>query len=487
MYRHFSMLFVTLLVSVFLRPVLADGVSTTPQLRYSITPDTVRVVLDLPGEATYTDQSTPKALSFTLSTPLMKELAPLTLDDPIVTGVTVTPDAQGCAVLKIDLAQARKTHIFTLPPAEEKPFRLVIDILKRYNRSEEQTLAPGVRYTYLESQTDTRYLAAHLLEIDTRVPGVHLAVTAAQGDRERVCAMTARTGAVCGINGGYFLGTLNTRPVGLLKVDQQVLSLPIWGRSAVAFPAEGAPVLLNPQGVWHVTLPDGTTRDFSDVLDAQTQTPPPASLVINGRTFIQYPANPTGLTVVVRNGKIFARTTLAGELAPGDFAVQLSADEAKALDAQLVVDAAMTVTPVLTPDLAAYPSAVGAGPRLLRTGQIAISGQEERIPPDILNGRTARTGIGITADQQVVVAVVEPVGAYGGGATLDELAELLKDHGAVDALNLDGGGSSTLAIGANTVNYPPGAWVRPVASGVMVFSTKSLTIPDVGVAHNAVP
>ncbi len=54
-----------------------------------------------------------------------------------------------------------------------------------------------------------------------------------------------------------------------------------------------------------------------------------------------------------------------------------------------------------------------------------------------------RTAVGIRADGTVLILVVDGrVPTYSNGATLADVAELLRSHGAVDALNLDGGGSS---------------------------------------------
>jgi exopolysaccharide biosynthesis protein len=39
-------------------------------------------------------------------------------------------------------------------------------------------------------------------------------------------------------------------------------------------------------------------------------------------------------------------------------------------------------------------------------------------------------------------------------------------------MNLDGGSSSAMAFDGRTVNYPPTTWVRPVASGILVFDDR---------------
>ena len=72
---------------------------------------------------------------------------------------------------------------------------------------------------------------------------------------------------------------------------------------------------------------------------------------------------------------------------------------------------------------------------------------EERFQNDILNSRAPRTALGIRADGSLLLVTVN--GRNPGisvGMTLEELAELMIELGAVDAMNLDGGGSTTMVI-----------------------------------------
>jgi len=453
----------------------ADGDITGIAVRYSVSTQKVRVVLDLPKEATIVNQSTPTAVVVAVNIPLANSLAPVTITDPVVTGVTVTPDAKRQAVLTVSLAKPSKCTVFTLPAADGKPFRVVVDVLKLFTKEERQTLSPAIQYLRIERQTEDHYTVAHLVEVNTSDPHVRVDAVAAQGERERVAAMVERTGAVCGVNGGFFLDS--TRPVGLVKVDNQVRSMPIWGRTAVAFPGNGQPILGNPAGVWRMTLPDGTTRDLPDWMDASILPQSPTAAVQSGATFAQTPANPGGVTAIIRDGKVVARPTDATPLTPGDVAIRLRGDEAKALDGVLVVGAAVTMTPVLTPAWTEYIGAVGAGPRLLRDGEVEITADAERIPGDIRNGRAARTALGLTADGRMLLLVAEAPKPFDTGMTLEEIANLLKAHGALQAINLDGGGSSNLAIGATTVNYPPNTWIRPVADGILVFDDRVKPTP----------
>src|SRR5690606_18927637 len=121
----------------------------------------------------------------------------------------------------------------------------------------------------------------------------------------------------------------------------------------------------------------------------------------------------------------------------------------------------------LTPDWLAQGirHAIGGGPRLLRAGRMHITAEEERFGSDIRLGRAPRSAIGLTRDGKALLVTVS--GRQPGvsiGVTLQELAEILLDLGAVDAMNLDGGGSSTLVVGDRVMNLPSGGSERPVGN-----------------------
>jgi len=77
-----------------------------------------------------------------------------------------------------------------------------------------------------------------------------------------------------------------------------------------------------------------------------------------------------------------------------------------------------------------------------------------------------RTAIGVTDDNQLIMMVVD--GRQPGhsiGVTLPELAYMMQSCGAVDAINMDGGGSSTMVVaGKGIVNIPSDGAERPVSN-----------------------
>jgi hypothetical protein len=75
-------------------------------------------------------------------------------------------------------------------------------------------------------------------------------------------------------------------------------------------------------------------------------------------------------------------------------------------------------------------------------------------------GRHPRSVVGWNAAEVLLVTVDGRQPGYSVGMSLPEAAELLRALGATEALNLDGGGSTTLAVGATVVNRPSDRMVR---------------------------
>src|SRR5690625_2412075 len=71
------------------------------------------------------------------------------------------------------------------------------------------------------------------------------------------------------------------------------------------------------------------------------------------------------------------------------------------------------------------------------------------------DNRHPRTAVALTSDKKLLLMTVDGRNSQAEGFNLNELAEILKWSGATDALNLDGGGSTTLYIeNKGVVNYP---------------------------------
>lgn len=110
------------------------------------------------------------------------------------------------------------------------------------------------------------------------------------------------------------------------------------------------------------------------------------------------------------------------------------------------------------PARASVPSLlIGGWPRILHGGA-SVAGRASADEGTISRNaevRHPRTAVGVTRDRKTLLLVtVDGRSAASVGMTLVELADFMKSLGAWDALNFDGGGSTTMVIGDRVVNTP---------------------------------
>jgi hypothetical protein len=110
---------------------------------------------------------------------------------------------------------------------------------------------------------------------------------------------------------------------------------------------------------------------------------------------------------------------------------------------------------------------ITAGPQLLAKGKVSVSVARDRFRSDV-RGAAARSAIGITHNNKLLLLTVNPTGK-AGGITFTKLAQTLQRLGAVEAMGLDGGGSSTLYLSGKVVNKGAFSYLRPVSNALLVL------------------
>lgn len=121
--------------------------------------------------------------------------------------------------------------------------------------------------------------------------------------------------------------------------------------------------------------------------------------------------------------------------------------------------------------------AIGGGNILVQNGEVKDS-------PKFSTSRAPRTAIGINKNNsEILLVTVDGRNNKSIGMTELELAEFMKSIGAYQALNLDGGGSTTMGIKysgdekTTVVNSPSDGNERPIVSGVGIKSEAPVKEP----------
>ena len=117
--------------------------------------------------------------------------------------------------------------------------------------------------------------------------------------------------------------------------------------------------------------------------------------------------------------------------------------------------------------------ALHAGPVLINNGRIKVSSEQEVFFNTPVDGVQPRSAIGYKKNGDVIMMVVDGRQVDSRGVYLQELAMLMKQFDCVEALNLDGGGSSSLVVNGNLINSPIGLKSeREVMSFIAVIPKK---------------
>jgi exopolysaccharide biosynthesis protein len=299
---------------------------------------------------------------------------------------------------------------------------------------------------------------------------------------ETVSAMAARHGAIAAVNGGYFRtsGTYRGDSTGTLMIDGELLSEPDRGRASFALIREpgGASVVFGHMKAEMTLTVGGVSRS----IDGLNRPRGGNELIVFTPQFQRTTLTTAGVELVVRNGLVERIAEGGSQAIPADgFVASAAGDAAKWIwqhaKAGGTAALARRLLPLEGTSAAGWDraeDALGAGPLLLRNGRVEITAEREQMSESLSRLRHPRTAIGVTGDGRVLLVVVDGrQPAWSEGALLGELAELLRGLGAVDAINLDGGGSSTMVLNGRVINRPSDeAGERPVGDAILVLPRK---------------
>ncbi len=346
----------------------------------------------------------------------------------------------------------------------------------------------------------------HVLAIDPRRWSVTSSLGASLAGRETVRAIAARAGATAAVNGGFFAmqpfdpasGRGDGEPgeaAGIAVIDGRLVSEATAGRPALLLRDGGREVIIDRfTTALSVEGPDQERRPIDGINrvpgvirncggtggDVPTERAAHDLTCTDSSEIIAF--TPDGLSTLPRGpglevvldpaGTVAAVRDRSGAAPPGGcWVLQATGDEAAWLGRVARVGRPLRITtgvrdsrgaPV---ELARGDFMVNGGPMLVERGSILIDADRDglvRHEPGADNfffgwvrQRNPRTIAGVDAQGRVLLVAVD--GRQAGrsaGLSILEAAQVMRALGAVTALNLDGGGSTTMVIEGQVVNRP---------------------------------
>ncbi|MBO7394300.1 MAG: phosphodiester glycosidase family protein [Abditibacteriota bacterium] len=356
------------------------------------------------------------------------------------------------------------------------------------------------------------FVEGHLITaaiVDLNVPGVSIRSELAGGTvgggdkngRETITGMVKRTGAVVGLNGDYFPWTGD--PCGFMLRDGELISEPVADLSACGFTADNKFFVDILKCDGKLTFPSGISR----TIDAVNRPRETNQLVVYTPTMGKSTKNKYRGTEVIcdcenlplqlgkemrlkvrevyenaADSKIPEGCMAISAGGPAGWFLKENARPGQILRVKINVRSAYPGRTETATDWTTGTNAMAAGPNLVENGEVVRDVRTFRMQGGHLTATHPRSAIGVTADNKVILLALDGRQSYTTGVSTAKLGEIMKRLGCVNAMNLDGGGSTTLSVRGIIVNSPSDAYQRSVCNGWVVFAPQSnIAMPNLRV------
>ena len=486
------------LASLLLLLALAAGARAATRLdkiRFGSFPDKMRAVLDFDGTFLYSlDESKEQIIVHLQGAEAAPEIQTyIDVGDMLVRYFEVEKEEDGLKIT-IPLSQPVPYNVFQL----DDPPRLVIDFDRQFtNVVSGGTIIDGVEHLIVSKGNENGMVTAHVLKVDLNKADVSPALARkdkpnvlqsfvslfgawkAQSDdshfyRARVSTIAEEQQAVAAVNGTYFAYT--GRPLGSLLIDKELVSTPVYDRTALIIDDDHKTYIDTVLVDCYFISVNGVKYPIGGVNQGRDQD---ATVLYTPAWGEQTGTAGDGVELIVSGSVVKEIKPGNSAIPPDGYVISLSGAAVPSVGDNVKVgdkiDLHIKVVPYATSP-ATIRHMISGGPRLVKEGVVYVSKNEEKFKSDIATGRAARTAVGITRDNKLLLVTVDGLPRDKSlrddrssiGVTLEELAELMINLGAVEAMNLDGGGSTTMWIDGKVVNKPAAGYEQYVSNALVI-------------------
>jgi hypothetical protein len=288
---------------------------------------------------------------------------------------------------------------------------------------------------------------------------------------EKTSSIATRHGAVAAINAGFFRldnSIFAGDPAGVLKIDRQEISEPVSKRIAIFINnlADRTDVAFAHLEARSWVEVGGRTLTVDGINRERKENELIEYRPIFGRTTLTQPG---GIEFIVRNGKVTGVIDGPGSNEIPRDGYVLSASGTKRLDVLKWVRLGKKVkgytalpgvpigSPVSTDSEEppyGFEDITNGIPQLIKSSKVDITWEHEKTTKSFVETRHPRTAVAKLKDGKFLMIAVDGRSESSGGIGLYDLANYLLELGATDAMNLDGGGSTTMFLDGKVVNHP---------------------------------
>ena len=361
---------------------------------------------------------------------------------------------------------------------QSNPAQITIDVGISDPRDLSILWKPGILWRQQTMTIGTNPLTILWFELDPNLVRLRPVIPNSTPDLAGIAPLyqtAQQSQTLLAINGGFF-NRINQLPLGMIQTDGALRSGPILNRGVMAWDDAGT-FRFDRYSLQETATIAAQTIPLIALNSAYIQAGVARYTPAWGTQYKTLSDNEVVMTVMGdrTNGTLTEQKSMAaaGELVPipsGGYLLTVRSN--RTLAATLAVGSAVQVRLSETPNgISAFPQVLGGGPLLIQNRQIVLDAVGEKFSPAFAKERAARSAIGRTpSGKLLMVSVHNTIGMPG--ASLSDLAQIMQQLGATDALNFDGGSSTTLylgGVGGQVIDRPSRSGAR-VHNAIGVFS-----------------
>ena len=339
-------------------------------------------------------------------------------------------------------------------------------ISNKYKNCRIYSVSKGIKHIKLVRYYQGRPVKLNIIEADMNVnPKIKVEPVLASATLSRkasITAMARRNNSLVAVNGAFFLPQTGC-PLGTMMVDKKLYTGPVFNRVAMGifddgFKMDRVKLNANLKCGWHNIKIDNINQPRMSVAYTLCYTPDWGTMA---------PVTPkNGLQVVVSDGKVISITKQRSPIPLNGFVLVGPATNLLPLKINDKVELDVKTLPAWEN----VNHIISGGPYLVKDGQVYVDIQDQKLLA--IGGRNPRTAIGYTKDNRFIMITADGREGSSIGMTLKELAYYMKQLGCVNAMNLDGGGSTVMYVKGAIANKPP------VQGGIALSNALTISLHD---------
>ncbi len=322
------------------------------------------------------------------------------------------------------------------------------EVRQKYPNALIADIDSGVKHIKMTKYYDGRPVKINVVEVNPELAKDYTLTPALASDtlsnKSTITSIAKNTNSIIALNGTYFKPQTGV-PLGTLMINEKLYTGPIYDRVAMGIFDDGydiARVQLNASfGTGKNTVKvDNVNQPRMLSTYVLAYTPDWGNLAA--------PTPKYGLQIAVSDNKITQISTSRLNIPKDGYVI---AGPSSILGEFKVGDRVKLDLNTI-PEWKNVKHIISGGPYLVKNNEVFVDMTAQKL--GAIGGKNPRSAIGYTADNHLILVAVDGREGSSVGLTLMQLANFMKSAGCVNAMNLDGGGSTVMYVNGKVVNNP---------------------------------